>query len=448
MRPLATWRRRLSFITAFGCALCGALWLSSLLTAQEDEALNDYFPHRPLYADDELWNEPPVYVPVMPVDLPPVTQAEYQQPVADRTFSVLAPVHYQAPLPRPESPPEPIDAEALEPIPADHEWPTPSCLDCGGGFGGCGGCGGGCGSCGGCNACEPCVAKTRTGRFACELYRALCCPDPCYIPQWTGIANAAFWVESARPVTQTRYRWDMAFDMIYPDRAEYIWPQVGAIGPAVAPNSLMFHELSMYSEVANGNFSFFVDTPYRSYNTDADVHAAGFTDINLGTKSLLFDCDLLQITFQFRTWIPSGNGLKGLGTEHVSLEPSLLMALNLAPDTYAQAQIAEWIPVGADGGAGAILHYHASLNQVLWRWQPSIPIIGTLEANGWSFQDGQYTSPTLGQQSASGETYVSAGPGIRVVVCDKIDFGIGSAFAVTENHWGEQTLRSEFRWRF
>jgi hypothetical protein len=209
------------------------------------------------------------------------------------------------------------------------------------------------------------------------------------------------------------------------------------------------HELSMWTEVASGGFSFFVDTPYRSYDTDLGGHAAGFSDINLGTKSVLFDAELLQITFQFRTWMPSGIGLKGLGTQHVSLEPSLLFGLNISPDTYAQAQIAEWIPISADAAqAGAILHYHASLNHVLWRWQPNVPIIGTLEANGWSFQDGLYTDPLRGALPASGETYLSAGPGLRVVVCDKIDFGIGSAFALTENHWGEQALRSEFRWRF
>jgi hypothetical protein len=246
-----------------------------------------------------------------------------------------------------------------------------------------------------------------------------------------------------------RYRWDWAWDLMFPDRAEYIWPKVGALGPATAARSLELHELSMYTEVASGGFSFFFDMPYRSYDTDLGTHAAGFGDINLGTKSVLFDSELLLITFQFRTWIPSAVGMKGLGTQHVTLEPSLLLALNVGPQTYLQAQIAEWIPISADAGhAGAILHYHASLNHVLWRWQPSVPIIGTLEANGWSFQDGQYTDPALGVLPASGETYLSAGPGLRVVVCDKIDFGFGSAFAVTDGHWGEQTIRGEFRWRF
>ncbi len=450
MRLLANQRRHFPTLSALCCALGGMLCLGGALAAQEYERASSYFPESTAYTEGDVWTEPPVYVPVLPLDLPPISPAEYQRPYVQRPYGDVAPVAYQAPLPRPESPPAPITgAETLEPIPADYTFPTPSCLNGGGcGMGGCGM--GGCGSCGGCDTCEPCVARTRAGRFACELYRAICCPDPCYEPMWTGIANASFWVESARPITQTRYRWDASFDLIYPDRAEFLWPKVGALGPAVAPQSLTLHELSMYTEIASGGFSFFIDTPYRSFDpTGPGAHAAGFSDISMGTKSVMFDCELLQITFQFKTIIPSGIGLKGLGTQHVSLEPSLLMALNLSPDSYVQAQVSEWIPISADASAaGAILHYHASLNHVLWRWQPSVPIIGTLEANGWSFQDGLYTDPVLGPQSASGETYVSAGPGIRVVVCDKVDFGVGTAVSLTENHWGEQTLRSEFRWRY
>jgi hypothetical protein len=362
----------------------------------------------------------------------------YIDDFTEAALTMPAPVAHQEPLPRPEAPGEPAP---LAPIPEGFAFPEPSCLGCGGGCGGCG-------MCGGCQRCEPCVAHTRFGRFACGLYQAICCPDPCYEPRWTGIANAAFWVDSARPVTHTRLRWDASLDTVYPDRANFIWPRVGALGPSVAPRSINLHELSMYNEVASGGFAFFFNSPYRSYSTNLDAHAAGFGDLDIGTKSVLFDCELMQITFQFRTFMPVGVPTRGLGTGNVNLEPSLLMAMNISPDTYLQAQISEWIPISPDSGAGAILHYHASLNQTLFRWQPSVPIIGTLEANGWSFQDGSFTDSTGLVHNASGETYVSAGPGVRVVICDKVDFGVGTAFAITENHWGEQSIRSEFRWRF
>lgn len=422
------------------CALVALMLFVGAVFAQEP-SVDEIQPWRPQIHGEQFgdldWIDPPVFAPIMPVDLPPIYNAAYIPAAAPSEQSVT--IAHQEPLPRPETPPEPVphtDAAPLQPVPQTY-LPTPSCLSCGG-----------CGTCGGCQTCEPCVANTRMGRFMCALYQAVCCPDPCYDPHWTGIANSAFWVDGVRPVTQVRYRWDAQLALVYPDRAGYIWPTVGTLGPAVAPRFLDLHELSIYSEVANGGFSFFTNTPYRSFDTNNDFHGAGFGDIDVGTKSVIFDCELLQIAFQFKTSIPVGIPTKGLGTGFVALEPSILMALNLSPDTYLQTQISEWIPVGAPGGAGAILHYHTSLNHVLFRWQPAVPIIGTLEANGWSFQDGSYTDASGIVRSATGETYVSAGPGIRVVVCDKCDFGIGSAFAVTSDHWGEQSIRSEFRWRF
>jgi len=440
--PQCGWQLR---VRSIAIAMWSAYALSGLLMPQllAQEAI-DHDTWRPaappaVFAGDIWHGAQPILPGELPPTMAPIVSAEMFDP------SAHALVAYQEALPRPELPPQPAplpEGAVLEPLPESFSLPTPSCLNCGGG-------GLGCSTCGGCQTCEPCVAHTRWGRFACGLYQAVCCPDPCYEPRWTGIANAAFWVDGVRPVTQVRYRWDASLNMVYPDRAAFIWPTVGKLGPKVAPPTLDLHELSMYTEIASGStFSFFTNTPYRSYDTDLGGHGAGFGDLDIGTKSVLFDCELLQIAFQMRTFIPIGNGLKGVGTAHVSLEPSLIIGLNLAPDTYLQTQIAEWIPISGGEGAGAILHYHTSLNHVLWRWQPSVPIIGTLEANGWSFQDGTFTDPSGVVHSASGETYLSAGPGVRVVVCDKVDFGIGTAFALTEDHWGEQSVRSEFRWRF
>ena len=40
------------------------------------------------------------------------------------------------------------------------------------------------------------------------------------------------------------------------------------------------------------------------------------------------------------------------------------------------------------------------------------------------------------------------GPGVRLSVCNKIDFGLGSAFAVSRDRYAGQWLRTELRWRF
>jgi hypothetical protein len=35
-----------------------------------------------------------------------------------------------------------------------------------------------------------------------------------------------------------------------------------------------------------------------------------------------------------------------------------------------------------------------------------------------------------------------------MAVCDKIDFGIGTAFSLTSDHFADQLIRSEFRFRY
>ena len=255
---------------------------------------------------------------------------------------------------------------------------------------------------------EPC---TFIGYLINNLYECLCCPDPCYQPKWVPEANASFFVDYARTRTVTRLRFDRGLDLQFPDRNEYFYKQVilgkfGSGGKRPRPfivngvrfradPSLNFNQLYFYQEVAAGKASFFVEVPpYRQISPLFGQSHAGFSDMNLGTKAMIFDCEMLQLTMQFRTFLPTGNAMEGLGTGHVSLEPSLLGALRLAEQTYFQGQLAQWIPLGGTSGiAGGILHYHFSLNQTLCRVTPDSPLIGTFEMNGWSFQNGGFTNP-------------------------------------------------------
>ena len=378
-------------------------------------------------------------------------------------------------------PPSAIPLEIAPLVPIAPGAPLPagvgsfSCATCGQAHlheasGGCshGGCGGG-GCIPGRKAGYSYEASTLVGRFFGNLYECLCCPDPCYKPGWVPQANASFFQDYARPRTIARFRWDNVSDFQFPDRSEFFWARDDGKGAGPQPphpfprkvpagstikqvqykgeRSVSYDQLYYYQEAAAGRSSFFIEIPYRSTHPYYTDHHAGFSDMNLGTKSLLLDCELLQITFQFKTYLPTGQSIKGLGTGHVSLEPSLLASLRLSPDTYLQGQIAEWIPLGGDPAyAGAILHYHGSLNHVLYRLTPDVPVIGTLEGNAWSFQDGAYTDPVLGSfRKSSGDTYFNLGPGLRVSVCNNVDFGAAVAFPLSEPHWANPIFRSEFR---
>jgi hypothetical protein len=320
--------------------------------------------------------------------------------------------------------------------------------------------------CGQCNLEGPC------GRIFCELYDCICCPDPCYAPHWMPIADSAFFVDAARPVTQLRLRWDNNWDVIQPDRAEFFWAQqhpkinqVGAgtgKGPAGIASRVDYFDLSLYAEAAAEKASVFVETPYRHLDVSTAAISAnspltgtsGFADMNVGTKALILDCELLQLTFQFKTYIPTGNFLTGLGTGHVSLEPSFLFGLKLTEESYLQGQISYWIPIGGDSGyQGNIFHSHFSYNHTLCSPFKGLQLVGTLEAEEWTFLGGDYTDSdfTLGGTpvavNAKG-TIFSAGPGLRLFICDKLDIGVGTQFSLTGSHFAGETARAEFRWRF
>lgn len=323
--------------------------------------------------------------------------------------------------------------------------PTSGCATCGGGSGGCA-------------QCEPFPKTGFASRLVGLVYESLCCPDPCYQPKWFPLVDTAFFTDSPRPVSQTRLRWEYGYYSRFPDRAEYFWARADGNGKGPRPVNAAgipqvdYHELSQYTETAAGpGFSAFVSTPYRSVNpTFSDPPSgAGFSDISLGTKSVLFDSELFLMTLQFKTTLPVGQPSKGLGTGHVSLEPSLLFGLRTSPNSYLQAQVAEWIPIAGDPQySGAVLHYHLAFNHTLWRPIAAVQLAGTMELHGWSFQDGGFTDPDGGYRSASGTNILQMGPGLRMFYCDKFDFGIGSNFGITGKNNVNSGFRIEMRVRY
>ena len=335
----------------------------------------------------------------------------------------------------------------------------------------------GCLTCGGGPSCvpgrKPCNSpyldcETTIGAFCQRLYECLCCPDPCYQPAWVPAANASFFADYARPRTVTRLRYDNLEAMTRPDRNQFFLNSVtvpsGRRGRV--PGNLLFarlQQLYLYQEAAGERGSFFVEIPYRQVNMSWEPTQAGFGDINFGIKSLLFDCEMLQISFQFRTYMPSGNYVNNLGTGQFALDPSILTSLKLTPSTYFQGQFGNWIPLGGPGNvnlssgdkmAGGVFYWLMSVNQVLWYATPDSPLIATLEMDGWSFENGGYTSAIRSGGTphrvpdGGGVSYFNIGPGLRQSVCNRLDFGGAITWATDTAHWAQPWLRLEARFLF
>lgn len=188
--------------------------------------------------------------------------------------------------------------------------------------------------------------------------------------------------------------------------------------------------------------------------------ASGFGDLTIGTKSLLLDCSLMQITFQFKTFLPTANFITGLGTGHVSLEPSILFNICCSKKMYLQGQLAYWIPVGGDNlYQGNIFHTHFSLNRLLWCPCAGVQLVSAFEVGHYTILNGAFTDtkvlqpdPNTGMLSpvsrAARNDFVYAGPGLRLFICEKMDIGVGSQFALTSQHFAEQIVRAEMRFRY
>jgi hypothetical protein len=311
-----------------------------------------------------------------------------------------------------------------------------------------------------CNECNTVV-----GAFIQNLYECLCCPDPCYQPTWVPAANASFFADYARPWTVTRIRYDNLEAMTTPDRNQFWIKQVKL---ARANNNRTFtnprarlQQVYLYQEAAGEHGSFFIEYPYRQINQNYAPTQAGFGDLNFGIKSLLFDCEMLQVAFQFRTYTPTGNALNNLGTGHFSLDPSILTSLKLGPSTYFQGQFGNWIPLaGQPVLAGGVFYWLMSLNQTLFYCTPDSPLIATLEMDGWSFEDGAYTHAIpAGSTSASavgkgliekggGVSYFNIGPGLRQSICNRLDIGGAITWSTSSLHWAQPWFRFEVRFLF
>ena len=77
-----------------------------------------------------------------------------------------------------------------------------------------------------------------------------------------------------------------------------MWAKPGVLGgkgPQNIETRLNYDTLSLYQEVAAGNFALFVNAPYVGVDPDNNPGHSNFGDVDLGTKTLLIDCELMQL---------------------------------------------------------------------------------------------------------------------------------------------------------
>ncbi len=125
----------------------------------------------------------------------------------------------------------------------------------------------------------------------------------------------------------------------------------------------------------------------------------------VGTKSTIFDTELLQLGTGIKTSLPVGLPIKGLATSCFDGVGGLVWPEN------QRNMLSPGEPVWLDSFwrsrtiPGHHVHYPFSLNKQVWEANPVIPLFLTLEYSGYFFTAGNYTpyevgTPDLKMQSA------------------------------------------------
>jgi hypothetical protein len=287
-------------------------------------------------------------------------------------------------------------------------------------------------------------------------------------------ADAGGYIDTALPLTQYRLRVDTANDNNRPDRADYFYPKCGcfrangsdpnAPGPGRFPADHVNYEIvSNYLEFApHPRFSGWVDIPvrwvdifFRDPTAPPEFHA-GLSDILFGFKAAIIYRPTQLLTFQLRTYSPTGDASLGLGRNNWNLEPGLLFYQRLTPRLFFEGQIQDFIPIAsADDFAGNVLSYGGALSYLAYN-RPYFRVLPVAEMLSWTVLSGKDLSDS-GPVNAAGQTIVNAKFGVRFgfgqmtqpnYFINRADLYLGYGRALTGDVWYKNTARAEFRLRF
>ena len=262
------------------------------------------------------------------------------------------------------------------------------------------------------------------------------------------------YIDPAPPGDLIRFRYDASDGDDAPNRAEFFWPRGGPTGPGprLPERNVDFQDLSCYLETAWApGFSTFVEAPYRFLHPEVNPDAAGLGDMNAGFKYAFLHNDGTVATFQLRTYIPTGDAGLGLGTDHVSLEPALLVCKRLDERLTFEGELRDLVPIGGTDFAGDVLRYGVGLDYDLWDTE-KFRIAPVVELVGWTVLSGRVStvqpSGVVTETGAAGDTIVNAKVGMRVQLSAWGDVYAGYGRALTGDRWYADTFRVEWRLPF
>jgi hypothetical protein len=287
------------------------------------------------------------------------------------------------------------------------------------------------------------------------------------------------YIDNAIIHSEVRVRFDAALNDATPDRAEFFYAKCGCYGaitpqtnslfdprtpgpgPGI-PKSVNFQQLYFYGEYAlHPHFSIFTQLPFRWLQpqsfpgtTQAFPNAGGFGDIHLGLKFAPLISARHYLTFQFKAYLPSGDAGLGLGTNHYSVEPSLLYYQRLSEKLAVEAEVGDTHPLGSSSGvptatahgfAGDVFFYGAGPSYKFIN-DEKFSLAGVLEFVGWNVRNGYVTGPANPSTAGVNIVNMKVGPRLSFSGHHSVYFGYG--VALTSQNWYRDIFRTEYRYSF
>jgi hypothetical protein len=262
------------------------------------------------------------------------------------------------------------------------------------------------------------------------------------------------YIDSAIPGNIFRLRYDSAYNDTRPSRAEFFYAQTAPGGPGLPlPEPRVdYQELSAYLEGAfDARFSVFLEAPSRFLNPEVNANTGGIGDLNAGFKYAFYQGETGLATLQLRTYAPTGDAGRGLGTRHTSLEPALLFYQALGERAGLEGELRYWVPMGGTDFAGDVIRYGIGVNYEVFN-NGRFRMFPVAELVGWTVLSGKESvvqpSGPVGVEGAAGDTIVNAKVGLRLGILDRADLYAGYGHSLTGDRWYENIFRLELRWLF
>jgi hypothetical protein len=150
---------------------------------------------------------------------------------------------------------------------------------------------------------------------------------------------------------EVRIRFDAGFNAPRPDRAEYFYAGSPSPDPSTTAvqRTLNFQQLYLSGEYAPfKTLSAFVVVPFRwiepffisAPGRSPDLFSGGgISDVQAGVKYAAIKTDETHVTLQLKADSPSGNGAKGFGTNHYTVEPMVLLYQKLSDHAALEGEL-------------------------------------------------------------------------------------------------------------